>query len=1054
MNQLPFQISTKGDNITKREETEISPEEEQQREKDTLRESILTRRRKALEKGLSKKSQSKIIREPIRPARAGAGGSDNERITEINEDEDENEDEGENENENEDEDENENEDENEDENENEDEDEDENENENENEDEDENENENENEDEDEDENEDENEENKYNVFGDEPPVILDSYLTPIRRGFPDFIYDSFSKYLTEIPDPDAEFDENACQKRKSGKDGDFTPFRHQQLVRDYLMNPTPYRGLLFHHGLGSGKTCSSIGVAEALKDTRKVVIMLPASLKGNFYKQLQVCGDPYFRLKYKWKFLEKTIEDAAEIADDTGFDDTTVEYIIEKNDGFFVVDEEEGEKPFDMDAELLQKLNLQIAMLIREKYSFIHYNGFTEKSVNKLMRHPETKKKYNYFDNKIVIIDEIHNFISMYINKSKLAVPIYEKILKARNCKVVALTGTPIINSPNELAAIINLVHGEVKIREIELKSQANTDKIREALESSKYVHYFNIKPTKKKLEIVTLQDGFENIFTEDGVFVGVRKIESNVNMTESDRLKDIITPFKDDIQSVSQYSTSRTILPDDFDKFASYFIDLKNGIVKNRNLFMRRLLGKVSNYKGDVAELLPTFTSLKTIKMNMSEEMLAHYEKQRVKERKKEKKQKGGKGGGLFEKKPSLFKVFSRQTCNAILPDGLERPYKDDIEDDENRLMEYTEQKQRVLRKLRERKVEYYENLSRYSPKYREIIKRVDKSPGPALVYSQFISMEGLEMLGIALEGKGYKRLQLRKRDGRVNIIKPNTPEELEEYERSPKYVMYTGEEETEIKEYILDIFNSTFNNLPQSIRNDIPDGVDNLHGDVCKVLMISSSGAEGLDLKNIRQIHLMEPYWNTVRTKQVIGRGIRVCSHMDLPVEERHVELYQYIMQLTQEQIERYYNIQSNDKGKTTDQHILEIAGRKERIIEQFLNLMKRASVDCKLNATNEPTSKCCYKNFKNNDPQNKTPHLDIVMTPFIEDERKESDFANANISNKKPRMLRLKNGKMVAIFGCMNEVFDGDLYPKQLKVIGTWTYETGKLGIKLYN
>jgi hypothetical protein len=433
-----------------------------------------------------------------------------------------------------------------------------------------------------------------------------------------------------------------------------------------------------------------------------------------------------------------------------------------------------------------------------------------------------------------------------------------------------------------------------------------------------------------------------------------------------------------------------------------------------------------------------------------MSDEMLAHYELQRVKERILEKKQKGKGGkGGIFQKQSSTFKVYSRQACNAILPDGITRVYTDDVKDAVDPKGEYKENLEDILRRLRERKVEYYNNLSKYSPKYREIIKNVDKSPGPALVYSQFVSMEGLEMLSIALEGRGYQRLQLQKSVNGIRIIKPRDPELLEEYNRSPKYVMYTGEEDTEMREHILNIFNSTFDNLPQSIRNDLPDDMDNLHGEICKVLMISASGAEGLDLKNIRQIHLMEPYWNTVRSKQVIGRGIRICSHMDLPLNERHVELYQYIMKLTPSQIKNYYTIQSSDKGLTTDEKILNIAIRKEILINQFINLMKRAAIDCKLNATNDFTSRCCYKNFLNKDPNNKNPHMDIVMTPFIENEQKETDFAN--ISNKVAKEMKLKDGRKVVLFNCMNEVFDGNLYPRKLEIVGNLIYNKGKMSIK---
>ena len=46
--------------------------------------------------------------------------------------------------------------------------------------------------------------------------------------------------------------------------GEFTLMTHQQIVRDYINLFTPYRGLLIYHGLGAGKTCSSISIAEGL----------------------------------------------------------------------------------------------------------------------------------------------------------------------------------------------------------------------------------------------------------------------------------------------------------------------------------------------------------------------------------------------------------------------------------------------------------------------------------------------------------------------------------------------------------------------------------------------------------------------------------------------------------------------------------------------------------------------------------------------------------------------------------------------------------------------
>ena len=56
----------------------------------------------------------------------------------------------------------------------------------------------------------------------------------------------------------------------------------------------------------------------------------------------------------------------------------------------------------------------------------------------------------------------------------------------------------------------------------------------------------------------------------------------------------------------------------------------------------------------------------------------------------------------------------------------------------------------------------------------------------------------------------------------------------------------------------------------------------------------MITASGAEGINLKNVRYVHLLEPYWHPVRLAQVIGRARRIRSHDELPPEYRNIETF----------------------------------------------------------------------------------------------------------------------------------------------------------------
>ena len=81
---------------------------------------------------------------------------------------------------------------------------------------------------------------------------------------------------------------------------------HQKIVRDYINNYTPYRGLLLYHGLGSGKTCSSIAIAEGIKTHKQIIVMTPASLQTNFFSELKKCGDPLYKYNQYWEFFPTT----------------------------------------------------------------------------------------------------------------------------------------------------------------------------------------------------------------------------------------------------------------------------------------------------------------------------------------------------------------------------------------------------------------------------------------------------------------------------------------------------------------------------------------------------------------------------------------------------------------------------------------------------------------------------------------------------------------------------------------------------------------------------
>jgi len=253
-------------------------------------------------------------------------------------------------------------------------------------------------------------------------------------------------------------------------------------------------------------------------------------------------------------------------------------------------------------------------------------------------------------------------------------------------------------------------------------------------------------------------------------------------------------------------------------------------------------------------------------------------------------------------------------------------------------------------------------EELATYSPKFLHLLHNIlDKSHvGLHLVYSQFRTLEGIGIIKLILETNGFSQFKIKQSsmgDWTIDM----TPEEQER----PCFALYTGTETAEEKEIIRNIFNSKWKNVPKTITAQLSTRfTNNMYGEVIKILMITASGAEGINLRNVRYVHITEPYWHPVRTEQIIGRARRICSHVDLPEELRTVDVFLYLMRFTARQIatdnDESLNIRMHDKSKTdgatpmsTDQSLYEISNIKERITRQILTAVKESSFDCMIHA-----------------------------------------------------------------------------------------------------
>lgn len=248
-------------------------------------------------------------------------------------------------------------------------------------------------------------------------------------------------------------------------------------------------------------------------------------------------------------------------------------------------------------------------------------------------------------------------------------------------------------------------------------------------------------------------------------------------------------------------------------------------------------------------------------------------------------------------------------------------------------------------------------------SPKFTIIVFNVMTAPGPTIVYSNYVKMEGLQMFKLYLELVGFTLWQTGDTDKLT-------------------YGEFHGDREREDRRMYQRAFNEYSNRYGQNM----------------KVLLFSPAGSEGVSLRNVRQIHLCEPHWHEVRILQMIGRGIRQCSHADLPLKERHVEIFRYRMVRP-------------GGNPTTDEFIESIARSKQNLIESFLEPVRSVAVDCEINRAHNMMSSN-YKCFTFDLPSifDKNPGPAFRLDP-IENSRIDNGLNAQNSQLVRIKALRVK-------------------------------------------
>jgi superfamily II DNA or RNA helicase len=841
-----------------------------------------------------------------------------------------------------------------------------------------------------------------------------------RKSFYQWLMDNFNKYELADKGKRAKLAEEGKAPFTDRLIPQLQPI--QKLVRDLNSTASPYRGMLLFYGLGIGKTISAIAVAEAIYNRRGVVFMSKASLEDNFRKNVKKGGSDYMVERNYWVFAPMTSNSASAAAFDQLRERLGISVkLADELGGIYLIDYTKSKSNYQtLSPAHREGLDKQINSLINDRFRFIHTDD------TRVLR----KVQPTDFDNKVVIVDEVHNLTNNMTKVGGSGAVWYEMMMKAQNAKFIFLTGTPIINKVFEASRMFNILRGYIPVVEIRfqagLAGVVDSRAIKTALRANRNIDQYVYSPVAKQLKITKNPDGYlTSLDTKTPGVIYVDPVKSSAELRGQLQNIDEFAAAIDKVlkgQGLKYTLAVRneTALPENEELFEQVFYNPEINKLKKTELFKKRIAGLTSYYDYKDDKRFPTLNNNgqpHLVLCPMNEYQLGIYERYRHEEIQKDKKamQKSKNDEDMMN---STYRIHSRFACTFVYPDDMPNPYDatkkpdlllaqqeqaanageelPDIDlENENAIEAFV--KERLLKTLRRDKERYFSmtapgGLAKLSPKYLAMLRNIQSQAEAntcILVYSYFRTLIGLNMFALALEATGeWEPFKIRKVDGQWHLItdNPDYPGErsLKKKDsrektvragrkdiRTNRYVFYSGNEDREYKEIIPLIFSSRFDELPancaplQASLKKIYGAGENMHGEVIKAFMTTKSGAEGLDLKHIRFVHIMEPYWQPVLIEQVIGRAVRLDSHVRLPPAERNVTVYIYMASILPNSVPKLsyvdvrqdvakYNDGLNKKGKvvSSDESLFITSARKKVITGELLGLIKDSSVDCTLN------------------------------------------------------------------------------------------------------
>ena len=789
---------------------------------------------------------------------------------------------------------------------------------------------------------------------------------------------------------------------------------NQQFVRNFLSVETPYNSLLLYHGLGTGKTCSAISVAEEMRDymkqmgiSQQIIVIASPNVQENFRLQL-----------FDERELREIEPGVWNIRACTGN-----KFIKEIN-------------PMNMKGLTRDKIIKQIRRLISSHYLFFGYNEFANyarthassigisqddaviqevrrkgvpgaplassaasvatatakkgrKSAAELAKAAEMEtlaietlsvtKLRKLFANTLIIIDEVHNIRITDDNRDKrVAKILFQIVQKVNNVRLLLLSGTPMYNSYKEIVWLINLMNlndrratidiadvfddrGNFRVdadgREIgkDLLIRKATGYVSFVRGENPYTFPYRIYPREHSPEFSLLA----RLHGDAGAGAGaVGYPRTQLNGRHIDQPIEHIDVYMTQAGDI-QESAYRFIIND----MKAMYIYKKTAMARRKKAAAEAAAATESSGKGNgkgkgkAAEAgagaragagegaavidettlveaadFPSFENMDTIGYAVVQKPLEAL--------------------NIVYPHPSLIEYMNDPNdefdiAACIGKEGLRHIMSyEEVGNPPMRLnFEYRPEFTRAFKLPRgetttkaSSRIFAPENIGRYSAKIKNITDKVIVSEGIILIYSQYID-GGVVPIALALEELGFTRYSVA--GGNSSLFRSKPTQNIDSITMLPQRQHQAQYPDRPFRPARYSVITGDPTISPDNLHElKALTSENNTNGENVKVVIISVAGSEGLDFKNIRQVHILEPWYNMNLLEQIIGRAIRNCSHKRLPFSQRNVELYLYGTTLTNPDIE------------AIDLYLYRLSEFKAVKIGAVSRVLRTSAVDCLLN------------------------------------------------------------------------------------------------------